>query len=141
MGVGNSEIYRHVNRSRPTLPLSSRGAWRSSLYWRHRRGRSRGAPAPSLEHVLAKGDRLSPSGEGRCLLGAELAKRGSNFLVRPAHLGRSRPPGAGARFGEGSQPAQRLSPLAEYLWTGYASFFPRLGQFYCVIALRVVAAL
>jgi hypothetical protein len=55
-----------------------------------------------VEHGLAKGDRLRPLVN---LFGAELAKLRSKLSVRPAHVGRSGPPGAGARFGEGWQPA------------------------------------
>ena len=70
------------------------------------------ATSAVVEHVLAKGDRLRPLVKGAACSATELAKLRANLSVRPAHLGRSRPPGADARFGEGTHPAQRRHRLA-----------------------------
>jgi hypothetical protein len=53
-----------------------------------------------------------PPDGGRRVLGTELAKLRANLSVRPAYLGRSRPPGASARFGEAAHPAQRRHLLS-----------------------------
>jgi hypothetical protein len=63
-----------------------------------------------VEHALAKGDRLRPLVKGA----ACSARSWPNYdqsCQFDLHVGRSGPPGAGARFGEGWQPAQRRHRL------------------------------
>ena len=63
-----------------------------------------------FEHALAKGDRLRPLVKGA----ACSARSWPNYdqsCQFDLHVGRSGPPGAGARFGEGWQPAQRRHRL------------------------------
>ena len=63
-----------------------------------------------FEHALAKGDRLRPLVKGS----ACSARSWPNYdqsCQFDLHVGRSGPPGAGARFGEGWQPAQRRHRL------------------------------
>ena len=90
-----------------------------------------------FEHALAKGDRPSRPGEGRCLFGAELAKLRSKLSVRPA-----RRPIRSARCGCSiwrglATRSTSSSPHAEQSWTRCA-FFPRGANIIAMIAHGVL---
>ena len=62
------------------------------------------------EHALAKGDRLRALVKG-AVCSARSWPNYDQSCQFDLHVGRSGPPGAGARFGEGWQPAQRRHRL------------------------------
>ena len=89
-----------------------------------------------FEHALAKGDRLRPLVKGA----ACSARSWPNYdqsCQFDLHVGRSGPPGAGARFGEGWQRSTSSSPHAEQSWTRCA-FFPRGANIIAMIAHGVL---
>ena len=87
-----------------------RGGYGDLLYWPHRPRRSRRSSAPTLNTPWPRATGLRPLVKGA----ACSARSWPNYdqsCQFDLHVGRSGPPGAGARFGEGWQPAQRRHRL------------------------------